>query len=52
MDNHRLFTPRFFVMCGYTLTTFLSVFMLLPVAPFRIMDLGAARWPRGSSSAR
>jgi len=42
-----LFTPRFFVMCGYTLTTFLSVFMLLPVAPFRIMELGGTKVAAG-----
>lgn len=38
-----LLTPRFFVMCGYTFMTFLSVFMLLPVAPFRILDLGGTK---------
>jgi hypothetical protein len=25
-----LFTPRFFVMCAFTFTVFLSAFMLLP----------------------
>ena len=29
----RLFTPRFFVMCGFTFTVFLSAFQLLPTAP-------------------
>lgn len=35
-----LFTPRFFLMCGFTVTVFLSVFQLIPVAPFHITDLG------------
>jgi MFS family permease len=35
-----LFTPRFFTMCGFTFTVFLSLFQLLPTAPFRILDLG------------
>jgi hypothetical protein len=29
----RLFTPRFFLMCGFSFTVFLSAFQLLPVAP-------------------
>jgi predicted MFS family arabinose efflux permease len=37
---HRLFTPRFFLMCGFSFTVFLSAFQLLPVAPYRILDLG------------
>jgi MFS family permease len=36
----RLFTPRFFLMCGFTFTVFLSAFQLLPTAPFRILELG------------
>ena len=35
-----LFTPRFFLMCGFSFTVFLSAFQLLPVAPYRILDLG------------
>ncbi len=35
-----LFTRRFFLMCGFTFTVFLSLFQLLPTAPFRILDLG------------
>ena len=27
-----LFTPRFFVMCGFTFTVFLSLFQLIPTA--------------------
>jgi MFS family permease len=38
-----LFTPRFFMMCGFTFTVFLSLFQLLPTAPFRILDLGGSR---------
>jgi MFS family permease len=36
----RLFTPRFFIMCGYSFTVFVSVFQLLPTAPYHILDLG------------
>jgi MFS family permease len=35
-----LFTPRFFLMCGFTFTVFLSLFQLLPTAPYRILELG------------
>lgn len=49
MGNTRapLFTPRFFVMCGFSFTVFVSAFMLLPTAPFRILDLGGAEWVAG-----
>jgi predicted MFS family arabinose efflux permease len=36
----QLFTPRFFLMCGFSFTVFLSAFQLLPVAPYRILALG------------
>ena len=36
-SDDRLFTPRFFTMCGFTFTVFLSAFQLLPTAPFRIL---------------
>jgi MFS family permease len=35
-----LFTPRFFLMCGYSFTVFMSAFQLLPTAPFHILGLG------------
>ncbi len=35
-----LFTRRFFMMCGFSFTVFLSLFQLLPTAPFRILELG------------
>ncbi len=38
----RLFTPRFFLMCGFSFTVFLSAFQLLPVAPYRILALGGS----------
>lgn len=38
----RLFTPRFFVMCGFNFVVFLSAFQLFPTAPFRIRDLGGS----------
>ena len=40
MTHDRLFTARFFTMCGFTFTVFLSVFQLIPVSPFHITDLG------------
>ena len=42
-----LFTPRFFVMCAFTFTVFLSAFQLLPTAPFRILDLGGSTFAAG-----
>jgi len=42
-----LFTPRFFVMCGFTFTVFLSAFQLLPTAPFRIQELGGSTFASG-----
>ncbi len=38
-----LFTRRFFIMCGFTFTVFLSAFQLLPSAPFHILDLGGSQ---------
>jgi MFS family permease len=43
----RLFTSRFFVMCGFTFTVFLSAFQLLPTAPFRIRSLGGTTFASG-----
>lgn len=45
--SDRLFTPRFFVMCGFTFTVFLSAFQLLPTAPFHIIDLGGTTFASG-----
>jgi MFS family permease len=45
--SDRLFTPRFFVMCGFTFTVFLSAFQLLPTAPFRILELGGGTFASG-----
>jgi MFS family permease len=47
MSPDRLFTPRFFVMCGFTFTVFLSAFQLLPTAPFHIIDLGGSTFASG-----
>lgn len=38
----RLFTPRFFLMCGFSFTVFMSAFQLLPTAPFEILALGGS----------
>jgi MFS family permease len=43
----RLFTPRFFVMCGFSFTVFLSAFQLLPTAPFHILALGGSTLAAG-----
>ncbi len=43
----RLFTPRFLVMCLFSFTVFLSVFQLLPTAPFHIIDLGGSTFASG-----
>ncbi len=43
----RLFTPRFFVMCAFSFTVFLSAFQLLPTAPFHIRDLGGSTFAAG-----
>ena len=45
--HDRLFTPGFFVMCGFTFTVFLSAFQLLPTAPFHIVDLGGSTFASG-----
>ena len=46
-STDRLFTPHFFVMCGFTFTVFLSAFQLLPTAPFHIIDLGGSTFASG-----
>jgi MFS family permease len=45
--SDRLFSPAFFVMCGFTFTVFLSAFQLLPTAPFHILDLGGSTFASG-----
>lgn len=45
--SDRLFTPRFFVMCGFTFTVFVSEFQLLPAAPFRILEMGGTTFASG-----
>ena len=34
--SDRLLTPRFLIMCAYTFTVFVSVFQLLPTAPYHV----------------
>ncbi len=46
-DAERLFQPRFFVMCGFTFTVFLSAFLLFPTAPFRVLALGGSEATAG-----
>ncbi|HEV3484363.1 MAG TPA: MFS transporter, partial [Vicinamibacterales bacterium] len=45
--SDRLFTPLFFVMCGFSFTVFLSAFQLLPTAPYHILDLGGTTFASG-----
>jgi len=45
--SDRLFTPRFFIMCAYSFTVFLSVFQLLPTAPYRVLALGGSTTAAG-----
>jgi MFS family permease len=42
-----LFTPRFFLMCGFTFTVFLSAFQLLPTAPYHVLELGGSKLAAG-----
>ncbi len=46
-EAHALVTPRFFLMCGFSFTVFLSAFMLFPTAPFHILDLGGTNFTAG-----
>lgn len=43
----KLFTARFFTMWAFSFTVFLSVFALLPTAPFHIKDLGGSTLQAG-----
>jgi MFS family permease len=40
--SNRLFTPRFITMFCYSFTVFVSLFQLLPAAPYRILALGGS----------
>jgi MFS family permease len=40
--SDRLFTPRFVLMFGYSFTVFISLFQLLPAAPYRVLALGGS----------
>src|SRR5215467_6457896 len=42
-----LFTPRFFILCAYPFTVFVSVFQLLPTAACPILDLGGSTTAAG-----
>ena len=45
--SEKLFTARFFTMWAFSFTVFLSVFALLPTAPFHIKDLGGSTLQAG-----
>lgn len=42
MAHERLFSLRFLVMCAFSFTVFLSLFQLLPTAPYHVIDLGGS----------
>jgi MFS family permease len=42
-----LFRPLFFVLCFFTFTVFVSLFQLLPTAPFRVLALGGTHFTAG-----
>jgi MFS family permease len=46
-DRPPLFTPYFFLMCGFSFTVFFSVFFLLPTVPFHILALGGTKAAAG-----
>ena len=43
----RLFTPRFYIMCAYSFTVFVSLFQLLPTAPYHVLELGGSQSASG-----
>jgi MFS family permease len=45
--SDRLFTPRFLIMCAYSFTVFVSLFQLLPTAPFHVIELGGGTTAAG-----
>ena len=45
--SDRLFTPRFLIMCAYSFTVFVSLFQLLPTAPYHVIDLGGGTTAAG-----
>jgi MFS family permease len=45
--HERLFTSRFFLMCGFSFAVFLAAFQLFPTAPFHIRDLGGDAFAAG-----
>jgi MFS family permease len=47
VTRERLFTPRFFLMCGFSFAVFISAFQLFPTAPFRVRDLGGDTFAAG-----
>ena len=47
MASPPLFTARFFTLWAFSFTVFLSVFQLLPTAPFHIKDLGGSTLQAG-----
>jgi MFS family permease len=42
LARERLLTPRFLVMCAFSFTVFMSLFQLLPTAPYHVIALGGS----------
>lgn len=42
LRQEALFTPRFFTLFAFTFTVFVSMFQLLPTAPYRILAIGGS----------
>lgn len=40
--DNALFTPRFFALFAFTFTVFISLFQLVPTAPYRILAIGGS----------
>ena len=47
-DRPPLFTPYFFLMCGFSFTVFFSVFFLLPTVPFHIRVMNNRHFIEGN----
>lgn len=47
LPDARLFTPQFFVLCGFTLAAFGATFLLFPTMPLHIIQAGGNRAEAG-----
>jgi len=47
IEQATLFTSRFFLLCAFTFSTFVSAFLLFPTMPLRILALGGTKSDAG-----